>query len=247
MTIAQRLGDDGFAIVPFDPEVARWSEAALHVAVQIIERGTGRRHGGTWFAGVDALPNSKDGSIAGVPFGGAWLETVPQPVHWHKAQLSAVFPGYPRQDIDESDAAHRFRRDRDAAHVDGLLPEGPQKRRHLREPHAFIAGLPLTTVAASPLVVWKGSHHVMGAAFRKAFAGISPNRWPDVDVTKIYQAARTSVFNDCPRVKVQATPGEVILLHRHLVHGVAPWGNSTETDARIVAYFRPLMSFRDWL
>ncbi len=55
--------------------------------------------------------------------------------------------------------AFRFRLNRDAAHLDGLLPIGPDKRRMVKEPHAWILGLPLNAcgAGASPLVVWEGS------------------------------------------------------------------------------------------
>ena len=78
-------------------------------------------------------------------------------------QVSVTYPGYPRQDAGESDAQARYRRRRDAAHVDGLLPIGPHRRRMLKEPHAWILGLPVTEcgAGAAPLVVWEGSHEVM--------------------------------------------------------------------------------------
>ena len=79
---------------------------------------------------------------------------------WDIGQISICYPGYPQPMTGESEAAFRFRRDRDAAHVDGLLPEGPQRRRHLREHHGFILGIPLVAFSedASPFVVWEGSH-----------------------------------------------------------------------------------------
>ena len=57
---------------------------------------------------------------------------------------------------------------RDAAHLDGVLPVGSDKRRMVKEPHAWIVGLSLNAAdaGAAPLVVWEGSHLVMGAALR---------------------------------------------------------------------------------
>lgn len=237
---------DGFAVFAAEADLAQWADAACRVGQRILEQGGERRHGGTWFVGVDALPNMPDGSIHGVPLRGSVLEHVSAPATWHQAQLSVVFPGYPRQDPAESDAAHRFRKTRDAAHVDGLLPEGPQKRRHLREPHGFILGLPLNDCAASPLVVWKGSHRLMRAAFREVFYGVPPAEWGDVDVTEAYQATRKAVFETCERVEISAGPGQAILLDRHLLHGVAPWGQA-QGEMRMIAYFRPLIPFADWL
>jgi len=245
--IAEQLARDGYVVVPYDTDVAAWAKSAAEVGHTVLQGDGERRHGATWFVGVDALPNATDGSIAGTALAGRWRDYVTAPSQWHQAQLSVVFPGYPKQDVGESDAAHRFRRNRDAAHVDGLLPEGADKRRHLREPHGFIAGFPLNDVAASPLVVWQGSHMVMRDAFKDTYAGHSPDRWGDLDVTEIYQATRRTCFDDCARVEVNAKPGEVILLDRHVLHGVAPWAEGHSGDMRMIAYFRPLVPYADWL
>ena len=53
---------------------------------------------------------------------------------YHKAQLSVIFPGYPKPRTGDSEAAFEYRRKRDAAHVDGLLPIGVEKT-YLVEPH----------------------------------------------------------------------------------------------------------------
>ena len=234
--------DPGYRLHEADPRVARWAAAALE-AVRGLDLSE-RRHGGTWFVGVDALPNGADGSIGGVPLAGPWT---PWDGAWHRAQVSIVYPGYPGRDADESDAAHRFRRDRSAAHMDGLLPEGPARRRHLREPHGFILGLPLNAVDSAPLVVWPGSHEIMGAAFRARFHRIAPEDWGDEDVTEAYQAARRAVFETCAPVVVRMRPGQAVEMHRHLIHGVAPWEGPAQDDGRIVAYFRPLVPAGDWL
>lgn len=247
MVAQASVQQDGYAVFAYDHAVANWAAAAATIARKVLDRGGARRHGHTWFVGVDALPNLPDGSVCGVPLGGAWREFVDAPTAWHCAQLSVVFPGYPQQDADESDAAHRFRRNRDAAHVDGLLPEGADKRRHLREPHSFILGLPLNDVAASPLVVWNGSHLVMRAAFQQAYRGIKPADWGDVDVTDIYQAARRHILETCIRVEVAAAPGQAILLDRHVLHGVAPWAEGMPGDMRMIAYFRPQTDVAAWL
>lgn len=120
------LTRDGYAVFPHDPRVADWARAACEVGYDVLRGDGERRHGNTWFVGVDALPNAPDGSVAGVPLAGEWLHHVKAPATWHAAQLSVVFRGYPWQDPTESDAAHRFRRNRDEAYVDGLLPEGAQ-------------------------------------------------------------------------------------------------------------------------
>lgn len=235
------MSDCGFAVWPYDARVAEWAQAARTAILEIDT--SERRHGDTWFVGVGALPNAADGSIDGVTWPHQGLS--PQ---WHRAQVSIVYPGYPKQDTGESDAAHAYRVRRDAAHVDGLLPEGPDKRRHLREPHAFILGVPLGNVTASPLVVWEGSHVIMQSAFADAFADVPANDWGDVDVTEIYQAARRKVFDTCRRIELPAGVGQITWLHRHILHGVAPWTDQDDPSERLIAYFRPqLADVLDWL
>ena len=241
------LHDAGYVVLDHDRDVLAWAEAARDVGLKVLADDTSRRHGGTWFVGVDALPNKADGSIAGVPLAGSFLDHVKPQEVWHQAQLSVVFPGYPCKDADESDAAHRFRLNRDAAHVDGLLPEGAERRRHLREPHSFILGLPLDDCPASPLVVWRGSHHLIGTAFRAAFEGLSADQWGEIDVTDVYQAARREAFAHCERLELPLRRGQAVVLHRHLLHGVAPWQVETEHPHRMIAYFRPQAAFADWL
>lgn len=230
----------GYEVRSYDPAVARWAHAARQAALALDT--SERRHGKTWFVGVDVLPNAPDGSIDAV----AWPYAQMAPT-WHKAQVSIIYPRYPRRDADESEAAHLFRLKRDAAHMDGLLPEGPKKRRHLREPHGFIIGVSLNEALASPLVVWEGSHVIMQAAFEAAFAGIAPQDYGDMDVTDVYQAARRDVFARCARIEVPTVVGEAVFLHRHLIHGVAPWEGTGPDEGRMIAYFRPLIDPADWL
>ncbi len=213
---------------------------------------------GTWFVGVDALPNDGAGRIGGSgPLAGPAVELLethlgPLPP-LHRAQLSVVYPGYPQPREGESAAAFRYRRRRDAAHLDGLKAEGPDRRRRIAEPHAFILGLPLTEADpdAAPLVVWEGSHEILRAALAGALADHDPRDWGRVDVTEAYQAARKQVFETCRRVTVHARPGEAYLLHRLALHGVAPWadGAAAPEEGRMIAYFRPLMpgGVVDWL
>jgi hypothetical protein len=152
----------------------------------------------------------------------------------------------------ESEAAFVYRRDRDAAHVDGLLPEGPNRRRHLREYHGFILGIPLVeySKAASPLVVWQGSHEIMRQTFMRAFEGLAASEWGDLDVTEVYHEARRQVFQSCSRVEIQAKPGQAYLVHRLALHGIAPWqpGADATEDGRMVCYFRPeIGGAEEWL
>jgi hypothetical protein len=240
----------GFAVFAHDLDVARWAEAAHKVACKIAAdpeiRKANLRHGETWFVGVDALPNAPDGSIEGAPLAGRWRAHVTAPAQWHAAQLSIVYPGYPERDAGESDANHRYRITRYAAHVDGLLPEGPLRRRYLKEPHAFILGLPLNRSDAAPLMVWPDSHQIMARAFEALRTASDPMK---VDVTEAYQAARREVFDQIEPQAIIAAPGQAIVLHRHLLHGVAPWLSEAQApqEGRMIAYFRPQFTALEWL
>ena len=231
---------DGFRLFDATPEVTAWSEKAAHVAREVVNEPELRemwlRHQETWFVGVDALPNALDGSIDGAVLSGPWEDFVTLPATWHKAQVSVVYEGYPKQDAEESDANHRFRIKRAAAHVDGILLE--EGRRYLREPHSFILGLPLGESRASPLVIWPGSHLIMRDALRELIGCDDPK---SVDLTDRYKAARARVFEQIEPVEVHATIGQSILLHRHMLHGVAPWktDDTAPKEGRMVAYFRP--------
>ena len=117
----------------------------------------------------------------------------------------------------------------------------------IREPHAWILGLPLTNIRAAPLVVWEGSHRIMAEALQRALRPHAPETWADIDVTDAYQTARAQVFKTCPRVELPVGVGEATLLHRLTIHGVAP-RQGTERGDRIIAYFRPVLtSVAEWL
>lgn len=243
------LGPAGWARFAAEPATLAWAEAAAAAAARALrDPGEARwyRHGRTWFVGVDSLPNAADGRLAGgPPLAGAAVAASGWTGPWHRAQLSVVFPGYPGRDPGESEAAHRFRRERDAAHVDGILAEGEGRRRHVREPHAFVLGIGLTAAdrGASPLVVWEGSHAVMREGLAAAIRGADPGREGDADVTRAYGEARRRAFETCRRTEVPLRPGEAVLLHRLLLHGTAPWaeGAAAGPGGRATAWFRPPM------
>ncbi len=250
----------GFTVFPAEEAVKNWARYALEaarIAVADPVNRHGLRCGGTWFVGVDALPNDETGAVpGGPPLSGAAMEFIKNDLRFalplHRAQVSVCYPGYPQPSPDETPAAFGFRLNRDAAHVDGLLAEGPARRRFLKEPHAYILGLPLTEASpdAAPLVVWQGSHRHMGKVFTEALANRPQAEWPDIDLTEAYQAARREVFASCPRVALPMKPGEACLLHRHLLHGVAPWGlhATASSDGRMIAYLRPeFPQIGDWL
>ena len=234
-----------------DPAIARWAAAALPLArAALAKTDQPLRCGGTWAVGLDLLPNAADGAVAGVTLPWGVLGLPPEPLH--RAQLSTTFPGYPQPSSEESETAFRFRLNRDAAHLDGLLPIGPDRQRMVKEPHGWILGLPLTEAdaGASPLVVWEGSHEILRAALRQALANHPPEIWGEVDLTAAYAEARRAVFQTCRRVALPARPGEALLMHRLALHGVAPWapGAQAAPEGRMIAYFRPqLPDVASWL
>jgi hypothetical protein len=246
----------GYAVLPVQDGVLAWAGAAAERARRITadaaQRDRWLRHGGTWFVGVDALDNAADGSVAGVPLSGPWEGLVPRPGHWHRAQISVVYQGYPGRDPEDTEASHAFRRDRFAAHLDGLLPVGPERRRMLQEPHAFILGVPLNPAApgAAPLVVFEGSHRLIREALAPIFKGLPPEAYATTDITDAYHAARKRVFDTCPARKLPLLPGQSVLVHRHAIHGIAPWETTAwgAEEGRMMAYFRPLFTDpADWI
>ena len=246
------LDHTGWTKFDYDSDIAAWVEAAHREALSVVSDPTIREQWlqceGTWFVGVDALPSCQFGAIAGTPLKGRvmdWLSQVDtKPMH--PAQLSVIYEGYPKPRKGEGDAAFNYRLKRDAAHVDGLLPVGQARRRMLKEPHAYILGVPLNSCSpeASPLVIWEGSHIIMSQTFEKALNDIQPQKWNTVDLTDVYQAARRQVFETCPRVTVHADPGEAYVVHRLALHGVAPWAKSASAprEGRMIAYLRPKLA-----
>jgi len=253
---------NGWCRFAFDSKIAAWADHVrpqAGAAVGAPENTEWLRYGGTWFAGVNVLGNDETGrvgpdgpALAGAPV--AFIAetlglTAARDYLWDRGQVSVCYPGYPKTMTGETEGARRYRLKRDAAHLDGLMAEGERRRRYLREHHAFILGIPLTDAGtgASPLVVWEGSHTMIRAAFSTRFDGLAPGTWNDVDVTEVYQTVRRDIFERCRRIAVHARPGESYLLHRHTLHGVAPWGDgaTAEPDGRMIVYFRPAFSAKN--
>ena len=248
----------GWLHLPLDPDTLHWAEAAERAGHRVLAdpamRAQWLQCEDTWFVGVDALPTAPDGSIDGVPLAGAAIALLRPLPALHPAQLSVTFPGYPRPRAGDSAASFAYRLKRDAAHVDGIIADGLERRRFVLEPHDFILGLPLNVAPpeASPLVVWEGSHRVMGQALRAAFGAVATDELSRVDVTEVYTNTRRAVFETCNRRPLPARPGEALILHRHLLHGIAPWVPAPVDGAqslRMMAYFRPLCEggVRQWL
>ncbi|MFN0190599.1 MAG: hypothetical protein ACKVP5_01300 [Aestuariivirga sp.] len=239
----------GWIRFPADDAIAAWVKSVAvpaRTAADHPENAHWWRHGRTWFVGVDALGNDATGSVnGGPPLAGRAVDFIRNTlglanIASHRGQVSICTPGYPKRDPGESEQAHRYRMKRAAAHVDGLHGEGPHRRRHLRELHDFILGIPIDDIdtGASPFVIWEGSHHIMKRQLRENYGSIAPERWGDIDITETYHAARQRVFETCRRTDVTARSGECYLVHRFALHGVAPWQES-KLASRTVVYFRP--------
>jgi hypothetical protein len=253
--------DTGWAHFKGDPALQKWLVAATQPALatrhdpdQIKDWLRGE---GTWFVGVNALGNDATGAINGSgPLAGQAIEFARETLQFgaralDRAQVSICYPGFPKRMKGESDTALAFRINRDGAHVDGLHPSGPDRRRHVEEFAAFLLGLPVTETSgyAAPLVVWEGSHIIMRDQFRAALGQHAPEDWPQIDLTEIYHKARRIAFETCPRRVVHARPGEAYILHRFALHGVAPWaeGASAPPEGRAILYFRPETDREAWL
>lgn len=244
------VADFGWRVIGPDPAILAWASAAHDCALTALAaRNEDWRCNGTWLVGVDALPNDPTGAVPGADFPWDALPLTPEPLH--RAQLSVIKPGYPQPSATETPAAFGYRLNRDAAHLDGLLLQ-PDGARLMQEPHHWILGLPLNPcdAAASPLVVWDGSHLILQAALAKALASCPPKDWGTIDLNPSYQAARRDIFATCTRRLLPVAPGQATLLHRHTLHGVAPWavGATAPQIGRMIAYFRPQMAtVQDWL
>ena len=246
--------DRGWCQFEFDTRLSNWVRSALPAAQASVHDENNKnwlRCGDTWFAGVNVLPNASDGSVDSEPRLALKCDAVDfiaealglSEFDWDKAQVSVCYPGYPQHMDAETEAAFNFRRDRDAAHVDGLLPEGENRRRFLREWHGFILAIPMLEydVGASPFVVWEGSQDIVREAFQAIFQDKDADDWPSIDITKIYHQVRRQVFRTCQRVEIYARPGEAYLVHRLALHGVAPWKAESNSmcKERMICYFRP--------
>ncbi len=253
--------EHGWCRFESDDSILRWVKSALLCARSTVvdnENAQWLRYGGTWFAGVNVFPNRADGSIPGGPLlAGEAIDFIHKvlsypTLSWDRAQVSVCYPGYPQPMASESEAVFRFRRDHDAAHIDGFLREGPQRRRYVREHHGFILGIPMVEFdeGASPLVVWEGSHEMVRSAMKQRLEGLPAIQWSDEDITETYHAVRKRIFEKCRRVKLLAKPGETYLVHRLALHGISPWSGGAKAgeDGRMVCYFRPdIGSVERWL
>jgi hypothetical protein len=260
MMIEQFL-NKGWCLFDHDQAVIDWVDAIFPIAreaVQSPDNSRWLRCGGTWFAGVNVLPNDVNAVVSdGEPLRGQAIDFIQKDLglksfDWDKGQVSVCYPGYPQPMVQESEGAFKYRRDKSAAHIDGLLPEGLDRRRHLREYHGFILGIPLIDFnhAAAPFVLWEKSHELVRQVFRGRFDGIDPDQWGEEDVTETYHALRYQIFEKCRRIEITPKPGQSFLVHRLALHGISPWRTDgvATTDGRMICYFRPeIGNAADWL
>src|SRR6188472_3612040 len=106
----------GFLRFPPDGASLAWARHAEPVAAAVA-RDPAQAHwlrcGGTWFVGVDALPNDETGRMAdGPPLAGAAVAFLREELGFalplHRAQVSVCYPGYPQPSAEESEAAFQF-------------------------------------------------------------------------------------------------------------------------------------------
>ena len=204
----EALRTAGWAKFAADADLKAWVDHVAPIAAALSRQPSHRadwlRHGGTWFAGVNILANDAQGRVQqGPELRGAVVDCLTAlhgPMSLDRGQISVTYPGYPAFDGTESAAAHRFRVNRAAAHVDGLLATGPERRRFLHEPHQYVLGIPLglSSAEASPLVIWEGSHNIIRAAFKSVLDRLPVAQWGSVDLTEIYHQARKDCFEHCP-------------------------------------------------
>lgn len=261
MNAREKFLSRGWCSFESDPSIHRWVDFALPTARATLDDPAQKqwmRYQNTWFAGVNALPNDASGRLPdGPPLAGSAIDFIASELglpafDWDQAQVSICYPGYPQPMDGETTVQYDFRKNRDAAHVDGLRGTGQPRRRFLEEGHAFVLGIPLveTSSDASPFVVWEGSHEIMRQAFMSVLGNLPATDWTRTDLTVIYHQARKQCFDKCSRVTIHARPGETYLAHRLSLHGVAPWGEAATAvpDGRMICYFRPqLTDFEGWL
>lgn len=247
----------GWIKFEFDQHLEHWAKTANSEINLKLRNKEFLQNGltcqGTWFVGVEALENDPDGSLNGVPLRGPFKSLMEsyKTCTLHLAQVSIIFQGYPKPRGQESQSSFNFRLKRDAAHVDGLIAETPGGPRRLKEPHAYVLGIPINQAPenASPMVVWEGSHHLMSSAFKRFFSNQNLSEWENLDIREIYFETRKEVFRKCKRIVLHANVGESYMIHRHCLHGISPWDPKTVSfsEGRKIVYFRPeLEKLADW-
>ena len=243
---------NGWLSFDHDSHLQTWIDHALPAAKRAMgtsEHVNWWRYSDTWFVGVNALPNNQAGQLpGGPPLCGQAISFISRHLpfkdfDWDKAQVSVCMPGYPQPGPQEPESAHRYRVNRDAAHIDGLRRVEPERRRFLDEYHGFILGIPMQEFGkgASPFVVWEGSHLIAAKAFNDFYRDIPSDKWSSVDATDLYHSIRRQMFEQCKRVEISLRPGQCFVVHRFALHGMAAWREpqGVSVEGRMISYFRP--------
>ena len=251
----QHFQTKGWVKFDYNATIDNWVNQARPFVKQAMEHDDNQhwwRCGNTWFVGVNLLPNDNQGNIGDGFLSGEVNDFIQQyfimpEKGFDRAQISTCVPGYPQPSVNESGTAFNFRLNKDAAHVDGVLPIN--KRRFLQEYHAFILGIPLTDIDinTSPFVIWEQSHSIIEQTFSQRFNNIPYHQWQHEDITECYKSARQQVLDSCKRRVIEAKVGEVYFAHRLSVHGMTRWKqtentsehNKTTKSNRTICYFRP--------
>jgi len=120
------FGAKGWRRFKANDEIKKWANAARKFASGAAQTPALKEKWlqceGTWFVGVDILPSDDDGRFEGIELAGPVSELIrsvaTKPLH--PAQVSILYPGYPKPRKGETKAGFAYRLTRDAAHVDGL-------------------------------------------------------------------------------------------------------------------------------
>lgn len=251
---------NGWCKFAADEQILEWTEhaqPAVKSAIKDTHNQHWFRYQNTWFVGVNALPNDSYGRVlGGPPLQGAAANFIQQKLgrdisKLDQAQISAMYPGYPKPSETEPTASFNYRVKRDAAHVDGLLRESNGTARYAQEFHEYILAISMThnDSGSSPFVVWQGSHNLFNAEFSRFFDGYSTDQIAKMDLSECYKSIRKTVFNTCKRVELPLKYGECVVAHRMLLHGTAPWQEDiNDNQPRILCFFRPItLTAKQWL
>lgn len=251
--LQQDLAQKGWHRLSASEELNAWSEVHLSAAQNCMgdkQHKQWWRYQNTWFAGVNALPNDDKGAVGDKPplpqslrqLLADYCQTSIQAMD--QGQISALFPGYPQPDPQQSKAANHFRKHHFAAHLDGLVPHGPDRRRLLTEQHSFILGISLTDhpANAAPLMVWPGSHMILQKWLIDHLGSLPESDWCTFDLTQSYQQTRQQILADIQPQAIHLDQGDAYVFHRHMLHGMGSWPPKAvdhNAQGRILAYFRP--------
>ncbi len=242
----------GWASFPFDPNLYDWAIKVHTLVTKKINSTEGQRKklrcGDTWFPGVNFLENDSFGNIDGALFPEKLLKFIKhhEPNFggiFDKGQISICYTGYPRRMNSESKSSFDFRRNRYAAHIDGILPVGKTRRRFIKEYHSFILGIPINQAGkeASPCVIWEGSHEIIKNELRKYKRLRKISNWGNEDITEFYNDLRKKIFSSCEVKEIWVPMGHAYIINRLSLHGIMPWNQKPKGDenSRMIAYFRP--------